>query len=152
MKVCLIVEDNAIGKDGDFIHYDYSSNIASNISAVQFETDTNTGHIEYNDGTPNLDITSLPADVQALVDSHATKKVEIAEEIQNAENTRDVDIDELREIRNHMLIESDWTHTTDSPLSDSDKTAWATYRQELRDMTNDYTTTQYNLITFPTKP
>jgi hypothetical protein len=37
-----------------------------------------------------------------------------------------------RVTRNNLLAESDWTQINDSPLSNEDKTAWATYRQELR--------------------
>jgi len=39
--------------------------------------------------------------------------------------------------RSRMLKETDWTQANDSPLSDSDKALWATYRQELRDITNN---------------
>jgi len=38
----------------------------------------------------------------------------------------------IREQRNFLLSESDWTQVSDSPV---DKTVWATYRQELRDIT-----------------
>ena len=38
----------------------------------------------------------------------------------------------VRTQRNQMLKDSDWTQLSDSPV---DKTAWATYRQELRDIT-----------------
>ena len=40
----------------------------------------------------------------------------------------------VRAERDKKLTASDWTQMTDSPLSDSDKTAWATYRQSLRDL------------------
>ena len=42
--------------------------------------------------------------------------------------------DELLEKRNNRLIASDWTQMPDSPLSDSMKAEWATYRQQLRDL------------------
>lgn len=42
----------------------------------------------------------------------------------------------LREARDFQLNLSDWTQVPDSPLSDSDKTAWATHRQALRDITS----------------
>lgn len=38
--------------------------------------------------------------------------------------------------RDSALIMSDWTQMNDSPLSNEMKTAWATYRQELRDLTD----------------
>jgi len=41
-----------------------------------------------------------------------------------------------RATRNKLLADSDWTQMNDSPLSNEDKTAWATYRQELRDLSD----------------
>ena len=41
-----------------------------------------------------------------------------------------------RTTRNKLLTDSDWTQMNDSPLSNEDKTSWATYRQELRDMSD----------------
>lgn len=41
----------------------------------------------------------------------------------------------VREDRNQRLADSDWTQFNDSPLTTADKTAWATYRQQLRDVT-----------------
>jgi hypothetical protein len=41
-----------------------------------------------------------------------------------------------RTTRNKLLVDSDWTQINDSPLSNEDKTAWATYRQELRGITD----------------
>jgi len=38
----------------------------------------------------------------------------------------------VRNQRNQILKDSDWTQLTDSPV---DKAVWATYRQELRDIT-----------------
>ena len=41
-----------------------------------------------------------------------------------------------RTTRNKLLADTDWTQINDSPLSNEDKTAWATYRQELRGITD----------------
>jgi hypothetical protein len=41
-----------------------------------------------------------------------------------------------RATRNQLLADSDWTQFNDSPLSNEAKTAWATYRQELRDLSD----------------
>ena len=62
--------------------------------------------------------------------------------------------------RNWLLKESDWTQFNDSPLSDSKKVEWATYRQSLRDITKtanpklitDSVTLDASSVTFPTKP
>ena len=42
---------------------------------------------------------------------------------------------EVRAERNRRLLDCDWTQLPDAPLSDTDKQAWADYRQELRDIT-----------------
>jgi len=38
--------------------------------------------------------------------------------------------------RNKLLADSDWTQVNDSPLTNEVKTSWATYRQELRGITD----------------
>lgn len=45
----------------------------------------------------------------------------------------DKDFSSTRAQRNARLAATDWTQGADSPLSDSKKAEWATYRQELRD-------------------
>lgn len=51
--------------------------------------------------------------------------------------------------RNQLLAESDWTQMNDSPLTNELKTAWATYRQSLRDITADES---WPNVTFPATP
>jgi len=45
---------------------------------------------------------------------------------------------EMRLIRDRLLAQCDWTQAADSPLSDSKKAEWATYRQALRDLPASY--------------
>lgn len=59
---------------------------------------------------------------------------------------------EIREERNRLLNRCDWTQASDSPLSSSDKTAWATYRQSLRDFPEINTATTWEDIVWPTQP
>jgi hypothetical protein len=40
----------------------------------------------------------------------------------------------VRNLRNHLLQQSDWTQFVDSPLASEEKALWAAYRQQLRDM------------------
>jgi hypothetical protein len=59
----------------------------------------------------------------------------------------------VRVIRNIKLGESDWTLFSDSPLSDSDKAAWVTYRAALRDIpVTNANITSVEEVVWPTKP
>lgn len=60
------------------------------------------------------------------------------------------DLNDLRNERNILLAQSDWTQSPDSPLSDSKKTEWATYRQQLRDFPSSNPDLANPI--FPTKP
>ena len=75
--------------------------------------------------------------------------------------TDEYKMQDLRYERNRRLTDSDWTQASDSPLSDSKKAEWKTYRQSLRDMTKtiDVATIKQDgphidisSVTFPTKP
>ena len=59
----------------------------------------------------------------------------------------DVKWDEVREIRNELLKECDWTQLSDIPTET--KQNWTTYRQNLRDITNQ--TDPFNIV-WPAKP
>jgi len=50
--------------------------------------------------------------------------------------------------RDGLLAESDWTQTADNPISN--KAAWTTYRQVLRDFPETWAPT--NTVAFPDTP
>lgn len=59
----------------------------------------------------------------------------------------------VRRKRNLLLTESDWTQVADSPLTDSKKAEWATYRQALRDVpATNSSVTDIDSVVWPTKP
>lgn len=60
--------------------------------------------------------------------------------------------DIIRKQRNTLLMESDWTQAADSPLSDDDKAAWATYRTNLRNLSDHANWPQLLPEDWPTKP
>ena len=59
-------------------------------------------------------------------------------------------MEDLRAMRNQMLMDTDWTQSPDSPFTDSEKTSWKTYRQSLRDITKTYKT--LDTVKWPTEP
>ena len=76
MIISIIVPDTTVVIDTvGYDNLDLSS-LASNIKAIQFNTSTNTGHIEYDDGTANEDITSIST-YQSIVNAHISQKATI---------------------------------------------------------------------------
>ena len=61
-------------------------------------------------------------------------------------------LERLRAKRDIRLQASDWTQGADSPLTSGKKTEWATYRQELRDITKTYQGMDADGFKWPEKP
>lgn len=60
---------------------------------------------------------------------------------------------EIRRQRDLKLLRSDWTQLADSPLSDSAKALWVTYRAALRDVpANNVNTVSMSDVVWPTQP
>ena len=64
------------------------------------------------------------------MDSHR----EVGEQHPPYEHTLEEKMGEIRAHRAKLLTQSDWTQSSDSPLSSSQKAPWGTYRQQLRDL------------------
>jgi len=59
----------------------------------------------------------------------------------------------IRQKRLKLLTKCDWTQTADSPLSDSKKAEWQTYRQQLRDLPSSSSSwATIGDIVWPTQP
>ena len=61
-------------------------------------------------------------------------QTELADRLENHNDFIKDHMITLRNFRDKELLASDWTQGEDSPLDSSTKTAWATYRQALRNM------------------
>lgn len=71
-------------------------------------------------------------EVLPLTDEEAAEVTARQEAWTNGADDRAASI--LREDRNKLLDDSDWTQMNDSPLNNEDKIAWANYRTLLRDL------------------
>ena len=76
------------------------------------------------------------------------KIVQVEEDISSLPGQTEIDLQNLRNERNRLLVESDWTQLPDVP--EATKNAWQTYRQELRDITKTYQS--LDTVVWPTKP
>ena len=60
---------------------------------------------------------------------------------------------DLRQRRNRLLLESDWTMLADNTLTNVQKTSWMNYRTELRNITDGLSTVDdVNSVVFPNTP
>ena len=152
MKLTVIAPDKVVIKDGEAYPIEDLSYLDANIHAIQWQ-DT-TGEIEYKDATPNLIISDITPYNKCVTDWEAVKTKELEKNLLSDEEYEKW----FREIRNTLLLDSDWTQFTDSPLTDTKKTEWKTYRQALRDMPTTKTTTYKELAEntahsdYPSKP
>jgi len=84
--------------------------------------------------------------VQFTAEEEAARDIE---EQQWSDSALDRALNSLRQKRNHLLKETDWTSNSDVTMS----SAMTTYRQALRDITNGLDTVEkVNAKQFPTKP
>ena len=69
------------------------------------------------------------------------------------DNLINIKLEQLRNTRNKLLNECDWTDLPNAPLTSEKKTEWQTYRTKLRDLTNGLDTVEkVEAKEFPTKP
>lgn len=66
------------------------------------------------------------------------------------ESLAPVNWDSVRQKRNFLLAQSDWTQLTDAPLTQEQKNAWTVYRQALRDVPSSFATPEE--VIWPTTP
>jgi hypothetical protein len=135
MLLTIIKDDNFISIDGNGllnIEQDLSW-IPDDVHALQWYGDY--GEVEYKDYKPNLRITELGIYEQAIVDhENEIKRIKDIEIL--IEKSTDY-LKLLRDLRNDILQETDWTQLTDVQLSEEEINSWRIYRQELRDLTDN---------------
>ena len=139
MKLTIVTSDLLVVKDNEPHNVADLSYLDSNIHAIQWDNDK--GEIEYKDGTLNKAITDISPYNQCLTDWEAAKA-------QFVKDTTLPDIDweiAFKAHRTNLLTESDWTQVADNKLTDEKKAEWAVYRQALRDMPANKTTTYEEL-------
>ena len=132
MKLAIIPVDKTIILDGEVVVCDNVdlSWIASDVHAVQWDSTTNKGQVEYNDLSKFPTYLTEIGDWQQAVTDHANEKTAAAAAYESARNH----LTEVKDHRNWLLAVSDWTRLDDVTLAADKKTAWQTYRQALRDL------------------
>lgn len=141
MKISVVVDDQTVIVDGTVTAEVDLSFLPKDIHAIHwFGTH---GEIEIKNInnqsacviTENQNIDSLSEYQQQLLAAVAVRQQQIIQD--TAAQTPAVPADQLVVAqRNRLLFESDWTQLPDSPLSTEIQTQWKTYRQALRDITD----------------
>ena len=99
---------------------------------------------------PNAEVSVSGEDINSIVWENGTTPIAVADiqaQIPSAEF--DVALEDLRKKRNKLLVETDYFSLSDNTMSEE----MATYRQQLRDITNGLTTAEeVKAVVFPIKP
>tara|TARA_B100000609_G_C17191375_1_gene422674 strand:+ start:822 stop:1280 length:459 start_codon:yes stop_codon:yes gene_type:complete len=121
--------------------------IPSDVHAVHWNGTS--GEIEYNDGKPNLSISSIGIYSQAEItfNNEIKRRKDLDDEYLNSSSFLWM---KLRSERDNLLLSSDFTQLGDIGLSETKKTEWVNYRQSLRDLPAN-TSDPANPI-WPTRP
>ena len=98
----------------------------------------------FDDRTQKVEREATPSLVAGAWTVGWTTSDKTAEEVQEYDDTQAASV---RSERDALLAQSDWTQVADAPV---DATAWATYRQALRDITDQAGFP--NDINWPTQP
>ena len=101
---------------------------------------------DYDDRTQNIEQNSTPTEVDGVWTVGWTISEKSADDIALYDTLKE---GYNRDIRNSELTASDWTQLPDSS---ADTTAWATYRQALRDITSHENWPNLSDDDWPTKP
>lgn len=143
------IENNEIKEIGPlsvlFPHTGFSSSVATSDFMQENSIMEVVDSLAYNEDVERVEYTQ-PYFKDGKVYIINTVQMTEEEKILFAETKKEGKWISIRQERNDRLLESDWTQLNDSPV---DKNAWATYRQQLRDITLQ--TDPFN-IDWPEKP
>ena len=113
---------------------------------------TSTGEILYSTTTATpIDEVGLQTGESIIEGSYQSNEYVVTDgsAVKRTDNVLDI----VRDLRKSLLLECDWTQASDTPLTDSKKAEWATYRQTLRDLpANNTSATSIDDVVFPTPP
>ncbi len=140
MKVTIIKPDGLVSCDGEPVYGLSLSEIADDVWAVHWDTETKKGELEKTDLSVT-EITDFTPYTSAIT--------EYGEKVENPQ-TEISDINSFREARNEALLKTDWTQLPDAPISAEKVAEYKTYRQTLRDLPAN--TTEYTYNNIPLEP
>ena len=140
MKVSIIKVDGLVSCDGRAVHGLSLSEIADDVWAVHWDTETKTGELEKTDLSVEQ-ITNFTPYTSAIT--------EYGEKIKE-HDALEFGIDQFRALRNDALNSTDWTQLPDAPISAEKVAEYKTYRQTLRDLPAN--TTDYTYENIPLEP
>lgn len=142
----LIVSDKLIVKDG--VSYEIPAddtwlNTYSDIHAIQINNSS--GEVETLSGENR---TATSTEVKAVKDKWTALKTAHNTAIENEKTAWQNNWLRVRQERNRLLEETDWTVVTDSPLNSDKQQEYRTYRTNLRNIPETYSSNNASDITF----
>lgn len=143
MKLTAVIEDKTIVKNNEGLFVDDADfwSTYSGINAFQIDTEAGTSDVELNDGTHRVA-------TQSEIDALSAKYDAVDSDLTDQENAFLNSWENIRGARDYWLEKTDWSVLPDSPLSETEKNNYITYRQSLRDIPTTYSSEQPRDIEF----
>jgi hypothetical protein len=141
MKLTIIPLDGAVYENGLSYSGLVWNGTPSNVHALQWDNES--GWIEYNDGTLNENITSLPVWAENAMAAWTVANTPVPPPEPTPEEIQAQNLYKAKQ----LLSACDYTQLPDVNLAN--KTAWATYRNQVRAIANNPPIT---LAIFPDTP
>lgn len=142
MKTITVVpDDKMIIVDGTPVRFEAGITLPRKhkaLHALQYDAEAGTGHIEYSDGTVNLDLTEADYEkhIQPYVTQYETEQAQQTAEWEALYNSKKQREGRIRTERDRRLKATDYMATMDYPLDDATREKVTAYRQALRDITS----------------
>lgn len=109
--------------------------------------DTKVGYSSYPSDI--IDVTDRYVEILEAINTQGKEiKIEFGEIVLVEKLRQEITWDQIKKERNALLLESDWTQLPDVNLNNKEE--WKIYRQELRNITNNFTDPPS--VVFPSKP
>lgn len=109
--------------------------------------DTKVGYSSYPSDI--IDVTDRYLDILEAINTQGKElKIEFGEAVLVEKLKPEITWNEIKKERNSLLLKSDWTQLPDVNLPNNEE--WKTYRQQLRDIPNNFV--DPGQVIFPQKP
>jgi len=143
------VENNQIQELHDNLPtcWKHISGLSSSIEDLDFLNSLGWIKVTKNHQEFNTELYQIDGYNYEIVDNSVVESYKLIDKIVDVDQIKKISLERLREERNQLLKESDWTQFPDvqSQLGSEMRVKWLKYRKQLRDLPKIYENIEFNI-------